>query len=63
MSRGYLDSHDRARAVGIDLHTAAQLQDPLTHTPEPNAERSKRFHLMSLFWRYALASVRHFNHN
>ena len=63
MSHGYLNSHDGARSVGIDLHAAAQLQDPLAHTPEPNAERSKRFHLMLLFWRYALASVRHFNQN
>jgi hypothetical protein len=63
MSHGYLNSHDGARTVGIDLYTAAQLQDPLAHTPEPNAERSRRFHLIPLFWPYALASVRHFNEN
>jgi hypothetical protein len=63
MRYGYLDSDNGARAVGIDLHAAAQLQDPLAHTPEPNAERSRRFQLISPFWRYALASVRHFNLN
>ena len=63
MSHRYLDSHDGARTVGIDLYVAAELQDPLAHTPEPNAERSRHFHLMPLFWRYALASVRHFNQN
>ena len=63
MSQGYLHSHDRAGAVGIDFHAAAQLQDPLAHAPEPHAERSTRFHFMSLLWRYALASVRHFNQN
>jgi hypothetical protein len=61
MSNGHLDSHDCTRVVGIDLQAPAQVPDPLAHSPESNAERTSRLHFKSLFWRYALASIGHFN--
>jgi hypothetical protein len=37
---GYLDSHNGTHTIGTDLQVAAQLPDPLAHSPESNADRA-----------------------